>query len=139
MTSRLVTDDKARIGSWVAQQVEQSAQWGSHSAFGVERDGEIVAGVVVNNFNGHNATCHIAVSRPGKDMITLLRAVADYAFRQCKLKRLTGLVDASKPHVLAFDKHIGWEEEFLMKQAGSDGGDLHVLVMWPHTCRWLEK
>lgn len=136
---RLVTDQKERVAEWVAQRVEQSASWGSFYAMGVERDGELVAGVVVNNYNGANATCHIAIDSPGKDTITLLRAVADYAFRQCKLKRLTGLVPASKQDVLDFDLHIGWEKEFLMRCGAPDGGDLHVLVMWPDKCRWLEK
>lgn len=135
---RLVIDQKERVADWVARRVEQSASWGSFYAMGVERDGELVAGVVVNNYNGANATCHIAIDRPGKDTITLLRAVADYAFRHCKLKRLTGLVPASKPEVLEFDLHLGWEMEFVMRSAAYDGGDLHVLVMWPDKCRWLE-
>lgn len=136
---RLVTDQKERVAQWVAARVEQSASWGAFYAMGIERNGEIVAGVVVNNFNGVNATAHIAIDRPGKDTILLLRAVADYAFRQCRLKRLTGLVPASSPDVLAFDLHIGWEEEFVMPCAAPDGGPLHVLVMWPDKCRWLEK
>jgi hypothetical protein len=132
----LVFDQKERVGAWVAEHVDQSASWGSFYAMGVEQDGEIVAGVVVNNFNGSNATCHIAVTKPGKAMIKLFEAVTDYAFRQCRLNRLTGMVPASKPDVLAFDLHLGWEHEFTMPKGAPDGDDLHVLVMWPDTCRW---
>lgn len=139
MTSRLVFDEKDRVGKWVAEQVEQSAAWGSFYAMGVERDGEIVAGIVFNNMNGSNATCHIAVSRPGKDMIKLLHHAARYAFEQLGLKRLTGMVPASKPNVLKFDLNLGWEEEFVMQDAAFDGGPLHVLKMTPATCRWLKK
>ena len=103
MTSRLVIDDKARIGSWVAQQVGHTASWGSFYSMGIEQDGEIISGVVVHDFNGVNAVCHIAVKKTGKSLFKLLRATADYAFRQCKLKRLTGMVPASKPDVLAFE------------------------------------
>lgn len=137
MPSRLIYDDKHRVGDWVAARVEQAAGWGSFYAMGVEREGEIVAGIVLNNFNDSNAVCHIAVTKPGKDMLMLLRAFADYAFNQCKLNRLTGLVPSDKPDVLAFDLHLGWEEEFLMKQAAPGGADMHVLVMRPENCRWL--
>lgn len=130
--------DKERVGKWVADRVEQSTGWGGFFAMGAERHGELVAGIVMNNYNGVNATCHIAIAKPGKDMIELLRAFAHYAFRQCRLKRLTGMVPASKPDVLKFDLNIGWQEEFVMQDAAQDGGPLHILKMTPDTCRWLE-
>lgn len=139
MTDRLVFDDKERVAKWVAEQVEQSASWGSMYAMGAERDGELVAGVVMNNYNGVNATVHLAVKKPGKDMVALFRAFCDYAFNVCKLKRITGLVPASLPKVLAFDLKLGFEEEFVMQEAAQDGGPLHILKMTPDTCRWLKK
>ena len=136
--SHLVLFDKARVAAWVAQQVDQGADWGSYYAMGVERDGQMIAGVVINNFNGANATCHIAIKRFTKAIIPLFQAVCDYAFNQCKLKRLTGMVPSNEPHIIAFDKHIGFEEEFIMKD-GAPGADMYVLVMWPDRCRWLRK
>jgi RimJ/RimL family protein N-acetyltransferase len=135
----LVFDQKERVGAWVAEQVGQSASWGSFSALGVERNGELLAGIVFNNFNGHNATCHIAVTKSGKHLIALLQTAAEYAFEVCQLKRLTGLVEMSNVKALTLNKHMGWEEEFVMKSAAADGGDLQVLVMWRDTCRWLKK
>ena len=137
--SRLIFDDKARVGAWVAEQVDQFASWGDFYAMGVESQGQITAGIVFNDFNGANAATHIAVKKPSKAFLELLQHAGKYAFVACKLKRLTGLVPASKPKVLAFDKHLGWEEEFVMKSAAPDGGDLHVLVMWPERCKWLKE
>ena len=134
----LVFDQKEAIGAWVAQQVGQTSDWGSFYAMGVARDGEIIAGVVFNNFNGANATCHIAITRFTRMSPKLFEAVCDYAFNFCKLKRITGMVPSNEPKILAFDKHLGFEEEFVMKD-GAPGADMHVLVMWPDTCRWLRK
>lgn len=134
----LVFDQKEAIGAWVAQQVGQTCEWGSFYALGVVRDGEIIAGVVFNNFNGANATCHIAVSRFSRAMPLLIEHSCKYAFDFCKLKRLTGMVPSNEPKILAFDKHLGFEEEFVMKD-GAPGADMHVLVMWPDKCRWLRK
>lgn len=135
----LVTQHKDAVASWVAERVGQTTSWGGFYAMGIlDTDRrELVAGVVFNNFNGRNATVHIAMGPGvGRAMVTLFRAVSEYAFRQCGLKRLTGLVPASKPQVLKFDKNLGFEEEFLMKDGAPDG-DMHVLVLWPHKCRWL--
>lgn len=138
--TRFVFDDKESIGAWVAKQVGQSASWGDFYAMGVESDDcEILYGIVFNNFNGHNATCHIAVKRPSKSFMLLLQHAAHYAFNQCRLKRLTGLVDVSNTKAMALDEHIGWEKEFVMKNAAADGGDLQVFVMWPDKCRWLQR
>lgn len=136
---RLVYDQVPRVAEWVAQLTGQDTPWGDCYAMGVERSGQLVAGVVINLWNGVNATAHIAVTKPGKDMLMLFRAVCDYAFRQGGLKRLTGMVPASMPKVLAFDKRLGFEEEFVMREAAFDGGDLHVLVMWARTCPWLQE
>lgn len=139
MHNRLVLDEKERVGAWVAERVEQSAGWGDFYAMGAERNGELVAGVVLNNYNGANATAHICVTKPGKDMLLLFREFCVYAFRIAKLKRITGLVPADKPRVYAFDKHLGFEDEFVMRGAAPGGVDMHVLVMWHDKCPWLEK
>lgn len=134
----LVIDEKHAVGEWVAQQVGQLGSWGDFYAMGVRIDGEWVAGVVVNNFNGANATCHIAITKRTRHMITLFRAMCDYAFNQCGLKRLTGMVPTNEPKVIAFDKHLGFVEEFVMKD-GAPGADMLVMVLWPHNCRWLPE
>lgn len=136
--AELVYDQTERIGAWVAQQVGQGADWGSFYSLGVVDDDEVIAGVVFNNFNGANATCHIAIARYTRLTPAMIRAACDYAFNYAKLKRLTGMVPSNEPQILAFDKHLGFEEEFVMKD-GAPGADMHVLVMWPDTCRWLKE
>ncbi|MFM7013318.1 MAG: hypothetical protein ACKO0Z_28980, partial [Betaproteobacteria bacterium] len=111
---------------------------GSFYALGVVQDDEVIAGVVFNNFNGANATCHIAIARQSRLIPDMIRASCYYAFEHCSLKRLTGMVPSNEPKILAFDKHLGFEEEFLMKD-GAPGADMHILVMRPETCRWLRK
>lgn len=137
--SRLVFDDKERVGAWVAEQVEQRAEWGSFYAMGAEVDGKIVSGVVFNNFNECNATAHIACSKPNKLFLELLDHAYKYAFETCKLKRLTGLVEADNSKALKLDKHIGFLEEGIMQEAGSEGQDMVVLVLWPDNYRRGKK
>jgi len=138
----LVFDRKVEIGQWVAEQVEQTASWGDFYAMGAvdEITGEIVAGIVFNNFNTSNATCHIAVTKPGKYLVELLRHAAEYAFIHCGLKRVTGLIESGNRKALRLDYHMGFEHEFRMEQAGTDGQDIEVLVLWPQNFRlWSDE
>jgi RimJ/RimL family protein N-acetyltransferase len=130
-TSSLIFDDKEKVGAWVAKQVDQTASWGDFYAMGAEVNGKLVSGVVFNNFNEVNATCHIAVSKPNKLFLELLDHAYGYAFGQCKLKRLTGLVASDNHKALKLDKHIGFIEEGVMRKAGKQGQDIITLVMWP--------
>ena len=135
----LVFNDKERVGAWVAARVEQTASWGSFYAMGAERNGELIAGIVFNNYNGANATAHICIEKPGKYLLELLTHAFRYAFTFCKLERLTGLVPSDMPKVLAFDLRLGFEQEFVMRRAAPGGQDMHVLVMWREHCPWIPK
>jgi len=131
-------DNPDRVGAWVAEQVNQTTGWGGFYALGVETNGEITAGVVFNNYNTANVTCHIAIAKRTRMIVPMFVAVCDYAFNHCGLKRITGMVPSNEPKILAFDKHLGFEEEFIMKD-GAPGADMHVLVMFADKCRWLRK
>ena len=127
----LIFDDKDRVGDWVANQMPDGASWHNYYAMGAEKQGELVSGIVFENFNGHNANVHIAVSKPTKLFLKLLDHAFVYAFETCKLRRLTGLVEADNVKALQLDLHIGFKIEAVMKGAGSAGQDLLILVLWP--------
>ena len=135
----LIFDDKERVGAWVAKEVVQEAEWGSYYAMGAEVDGQIVSGIVFNNFNECNATAHIACSKPNKLFLELLDHAFLYAFETCGLRRLTGLVEADNSKALKLDKHIGFLQESIMREAGSEGQDVVVLVLWPQNYRRGKK
>ena len=136
--SRLIINDRERVADWVAGQVGQRVPWEGFNAFGVELNDEIVAGVVIHQINGANAFCHIAIDKPVKRIYEMFMVVCDYSFRQLGLKRLTGLVPANEEHIVKFDMRLGFEIEFIMKDAAV-GADLVGLVMWADKCPWLPK
>ena len=136
---RLVLLDKHKVGDWVAEQVLQTADWGDFQAFGVEDShGELVAGIVLHLFNGANCVSHIAIKKPTKLLKGLFFTVGVYAFRQCKLKRITGMVPMSEVNIIAFDEKIGFERETVLKDAAVDG-DMQVMVMWADKCPWIPQ
>ena len=129
--SKLVFDDKERIGDWVAERVGQLSSWGGFYAMGAELKGELISGLVFNNFTDSSATVHLAVSTPTKTLSEMLDHAFLYAFRTCKLRRLTGLVEAKNAKSLKIIKHLGFVEEGVMREAGTGGDDIIVLALWP--------
>lgn len=134
---RMVVSDQIRVATWVANRLGMGAPFSGYGAIGLEdADGNMLAGFVLENLTGTNATCHIAgvgkrwLSRP------FLFACFDYAFRQLNLSRLTGFVSAANEDALRFDRHLGFEDEFVIKD-GCAEGDVIMLVMWRDKCRFL--
>lgn len=129
------------IGEHVARWV--MAKVGSYTegmtAIGWERDGVIVAGTSFESFNQNNGFGHQRIDSPATREYWF--AVADYIFRQCKLKRFTALVEIDNEKAIKLNKRIGFEVEATLKQAGKNG-DLLVMVLWADKCRmrdWNRK
>jgi RimJ/RimL family protein N-acetyltransferase len=133
--SRLVFDDKERVGAWVAERIGYSSPWGGYYAMGAELNGELVSGIVLTDFTDSNASAHIAVSKPTKFLPELVAHTVLYAFGQLGLRRLTGFVEAGNEKALRLNRNIGFVEEGVMRQAGTGGQDVIVLVLWPENYR----
>lgn len=133
---RLVVDQPERFIQFVAS-MTGSAAWSHAYGMGmVDDDGQIVCGVVLEDYNGACACIHVAGI--GKHWLnrTFLHAVFDYAFNQLKLKRLTGLVAQGNDAAYNFDIHLGFKVESVLKNAHPNG-DIYLLVMRPEDCRFL--
>ncbi len=61
-TKRLVLDEHGRVAEWVAQQTGCSAAaWAGYVCLGLEdAQGMLIAGVVLEGYNGRNANVHLA-------------------------------------------------------------------------------
>lgn len=132
---RLLTNDRDRVGAWVAERVGQQSPWGGFGAIGwLDADGEnLIAGAVINNLTSTNASSHVAIDGPPSKTFT--KAFFDYAFNQLGLERLTGYVDEDNHAALRFDQHLGYEHEHTI--TAGNGKDVHMLVIWRHSCKWI--
>jgi RimJ/RimL family protein N-acetyltransferase len=135
MPSRVISNP-ARVFAFVNEHMPLSAVSGMQG-LGLERDGELVAGMVFEGYNGHNIWCHVAAV-PGRRWLNrdFLRAAFAYPFVQCGVSRLSGYVNASNLAARRFDEHLGFEQEAVLYGAGSDGGDVIIYKMLRENCRY---
>ena len=135
----LVLDQHERVAQWVAEQTHCSEHaWAGYVCVGLEDNGELVAGVVMESFTGQSANLHVA--GVGRNWVNrnLIQTCFLYCFKYLGLKRITGLVPSSNQAALDFDYHLGFRHEFTMRDGAKDG-DMEVLVMRPEDCKYLPR
>lgn len=105
---------------------------------GVERDGEIVGGVLFASYSKHNIFMHVA----GTDGIqwatkSFVKSCFGYPFLQLGCDRISGWVEASNTKARHLDEHLGFKQEAILTGAARDGGDVIIYRMWKHECRFI--
>lgn len=105
---------------------------------GLEKDGDLIAGVLYEGYTGHNIWMHVAAEPGGKWLNkAYLKTCFAYPFLQLGCDRVSGWVEASNDQARRFDEHLGFEQEAVLSRAARDGGDVLIYVMWREECRFL--
>jgi RimJ/RimL family protein N-acetyltransferase len=126
------------VAQWVCERTQNDYFPGAFRGIGILKNEEIVCGVAFDGYNGSSIQIHVALKEGHQMTREWLRAVFDYPFKQLGVKKIIGIVDSGNPQALRFDKHIGFIEEAVIKDAARLG-DLHILSMTPQQCRFLRK
>ena len=135
MSYRISTREQGRVGAFVAGMLD--CHFYDFEALGLERDGELIAGVVYNEFTGPDVQMHVAAI-PGRRWLTkeFLWFAFAYPFVQLGCVRVSGRVGSKNKDALRLNYHLGFEYEATLKHAILDE-DLILLVMWQEKCRFL--
>lgn len=137
---KLITDDKARVNQWLYRRVGRDNPWQSEKTFnavGVEKDGELIAGVIFDSFSpGARCTMHCA-GEGNWCSRKLLKFCFNYVFNIAKCKVVINTVAATNEKSIDFTKHVGFKEVARIKDGAGDC-DLVALVLHRDDCRWIE-
>lgn len=136
----LVLGQKQRVADWVASRIVGASPWtGSFEAIGLEKNGELVAGVLVDGYV-KDTRCSLHCAGDGKYWLTrgFLAAVFAYAFEQLNCKVIVNLVSSSNIASLKFTAHIGFVEKCRIRNGYPDG-DMVVFELQRDNCRWIRR
>lgn len=132
---RLVFDQEQRVDEFVRQYVPGASLPGFR-AIGLERDGELTAGILYENFNDSNVWCHIAAKPGGHSMNRdFIRALFAYPFGQLGLRRMSAYVKESNHQVRGFMNNLGFRCEAVLEEAGDGGETMMIYCMKKEWCR----
>ena len=124
------------VGHWVAAQIGGFYNEASSQAIGLERDGEIVAGVIYESWNGKSITCHIAIER--RISAEFLHVTTNYAFVTCGAYKVIAPVESNNHRSVRFVLSIGFVEEGRILN-GCPGGDIMFFTLTADRCKYLQE
>ena len=130
----MITSDKLVVGPWVARKIFGSFNADSSEAIGLERGGELVAGVIYEQWNGRSLVCHIAVQ--GLMTPTYLAAIFHYPFVHIGAEKIIAPVGEGNTESVRFVSKLGFRLEARLLDASPDGS-LLLYTMRREQCRFI--
>lgn len=136
---RIIWDQDKRIIDFVAHKVDEQEFLKPAAAIGIEKNGDLVGGVVFDCYTGSNVMMHVA-SNGSKYWLNpaFMYFCFAHAFITLKCNVITGLVRADNQKALNFDINLGFKHTGRLPQACSDGTDILILTMLKAECRYLK-
>lgn len=139
MSEQLIYGDETRLLPWALTRIGLHAFRRDAYAIGLERNGELVAVAVYDNFSACDCNMHIASDGSGHWLSKkLLAAVFAYPFGQLGFRRVTALVPSKNLAALRFDQNIGFVYEGLHRDALPDD-HLISLGLLRGDCRFFHE
>lgn len=129
---RKIISSKDRVAPWVAKKL--FARFNVDESIGLERDGEMIAGVVYEDWNGASFVCHIVIEGPLTP--AYLHAIFHYPFVYCGASLIIAPVAQSNEESIEFVKNLGFQETARLPDAHPDGSIL-LFTMRPDQCRFI--
>lgn len=134
----IICNQHERVAKWVKERIGGQLEWGNITTLGLERDGELIAGVV---YSGYLPGARISMSCAGGGKRWLnrafLHAAFDYPFNQLGVRVIVNTVDSSNLDSVRFTEHIGFKEVGTVEQGFGDT-DLIIFKMHRRDCRWVD-
>lgn len=124
----------AIVGHWVAKRIRGGYFAERSNALGLEKNGELVAGVIYENWNHKSIWCHIAID--GRLTPRYLAAIFDYPFNICQVEKIIVPVGSDNEESIRLVEKMGFTEEGRIKDARPEG-DLILFTLSRNACRFI--
>jgi RimJ/RimL family protein N-acetyltransferase len=122
------------VGHWVTSKAGGVFGPATSTAIGLEKDGEVIAGVIYENWNGRSIVAHMAVT--GRLTREFIGAIFRYAFVKCGVDKVILPISSANTKSNKFAKHLGFTEEARLKDAAADG-DVILYTLKKGDCKYL--
>lgn len=131
-----LSTDKHLVGPWVFRRVNKTWAPEGREVIGLVRDGEVVGGVVFEDWNLKSVSAHMAWGDPSVSPRRLIKAVFHYAFIDLGAEKVLGCVNSANTAALKTDLRLGFRPEAVIEGVFPDG-DLVIVVMDRNACPWI--
>jgi RimJ/RimL family protein N-acetyltransferase len=124
------------VVEWVSKRTHEFGNYGAAVGIGIEKDSELIAGVVYNEYNGANMNMHVAAV-PNSHWLDseCIGAFFEYPFKY--VNRVTGLIGEKNHRSIKLCESVGFTLECRLERAHPDGAML-VYRLFKEDCKWIE-
>ena len=129
-----ITTERSRVVPWVSRKVSIAIDASAPAGVGLERDGELVAGVIYTGWNGRSLICHVAVQ--GLLTPAYMAAIFHYPFIHCGADKIIAPVVETNAESRRFVQKLGFVEEARIADAHPDGAII-IYTMQRAACRFI--
>lgn len=134
---KVILGDNKRVGPWIEKHGGGQYREGTQT-IGLEKDGELIAGVMYDYFNGSSIYMHVAAKGAHWLDRNYLWSCFAYPFNQLKAKVIIGLVGEKDTKARRFDEHLGFKLQAEIPDGHPDG-KLLIYVLKAENCRWIKE
>lgn len=120
------------VARWVCKKLHACYEEGAEG-IGFERNGELVAGVCYENWNGRSIMCHIVVD--GRMTPEYLYAIFHYPFEYLGVDKIICPIVQTNSESIRLVKKMGFSCEATLRDAHPDG-DISLYSMVRQDCRF---
>jgi hypothetical protein len=129
----MIDNDHSRVGRWMYS--KGAGQWREGSTcIGLTHNGELVAGVMYDYFNGASVFANIAIT--GRVTRTWLWYICAYPFNQLKCQVVIALVAGDNLKSQRFVTRFGFQPVAIIPQA-DPCGSMGIYALYRSQCRFL--
>ena len=123
------------VGNWVARRTDVVFNPNNSTSIGwLDKEGNLIAGVLYENYTKTSIMAHIAIDAPvGKKFFYTIH---HYPFIQLGVLKVIGQVKSNNEEALRLDKKLGFIEEARLKDIYPDA-DLIFLTLSKENCKFL--
>lgn len=122
------------VGQWVTSKAGGVFSPATSTTIGLEKDGEVIAGVIYENWNGRSIVAHMAAT--GRLTREFIGAIFRYAFVKCGVDKVILPISSTNAKSNKFAQNLGFTEEARLKDAAADG-DVILYTLKKSDCRFL--
>lgn len=105
----------------------------------VDDNDNMVAACVMDSWTDTSCNLHIMIKNPMVLRHGFLEEIFWFVFEEQGRSMVWGFTPADNGRALKFNKHVGMEEQYRMKDAYKEGVDYVVTRMLKEDCRWVEN
>lgn len=110
----------------------------NQTGIGIEKDGELIGGVIYYNYDGRNIWAHIR-GKKGEYWLTkqFLKLMFYFPFVDADCQMIWGTVDYDNKDAQRLDEKLGFKRKAVLEGACWDGGDVYIYAMHKSECRYV--